>query len=166
MGCAVTALAGCSSTASLDGDRASRFVADHIPRWAGGEPNSVPSPQTPPQPLDIFATPPARPVPKLDASEQKQLQADLVALRNRNRDRGKAAQAVDPAVGPCYRPMVKSRPRRLPDPPRRLRAAVALMGPADLLDSHNPTNDVGKFDRDLERPDDDRLFFVGSCRRF
>jgi hypothetical protein len=100
MGCAVTALAGCSSTASLDGDRASRFVADHIPPWAGGEPSSIPSPQTPPQPLDIFATPPARPVPKLGASEQKQLQADLVALRNRNLDRGKAAQAVDPADRP------------------------------------------------------------------
>jgi hypothetical protein len=36
----------------------------------------------------------------LDASEQKQLQADLVALRNRNLDRGKAAQAVDPADRP------------------------------------------------------------------
>jgi hypothetical protein len=36
-------------------------------------------------------------VPKLDASEQEQLQADLVALRNRNLDRAKAAQAVDPS---------------------------------------------------------------------
>jgi hypothetical protein len=100
MGCAVTALAGCSSTASLDSDRASRVVVDHIPSWAGGEPSSVPPPQTPPQPLDIFATPSARPAPKLDASEQKQLQADLVALRNRNLDRGKAAKAVNPADRP------------------------------------------------------------------
>ena len=40
------------------------------------------------------------------------------------------------------------------------------MVPADLLDSHNPTNDVGKFDLDLERPDDDRLFFVGLVDGF
>jgi len=96
VGCAISALAGCSSTASLDGDRAGRFLADHVPTWAGGEPSSVPSPQTPPQPLDIFAAPPARPVPKLDASEQKQLQSELVALRNRNLDRAKAAQAANP----------------------------------------------------------------------
>jgi hypothetical protein len=96
VGCAITALAGCSSTASLDGDRATRFLADHVPPWAGGEPSSVPSARTPPQPLDIFAAPPPRPVPKLDASEQKQLQSDLVALRHRNLDRAKAAQAVDP----------------------------------------------------------------------
>jgi hypothetical protein len=102
MGCAVTALAGCSSTASLDGDRASRFVADHIPPCAGGESSSVPPPQTPPQPLDIFAAPPARPVPKLDASEQKQLQADLVAVRNRNLDR----PSIRP-TGQRYRPTVK-----------------------------------------------------------
>jgi len=100
VGCAVTALTGCSSTASLDFDRASRFVADHIPPWAGGEPSSAPSPQTPPQPLDIFAALPARPVPKLDASEQKQLQADLVALRKRNLDRAKVVRTLDPADPP------------------------------------------------------------------
>jgi len=95
--CAIAALAGCSSSASLDGDRASRFLADHVPPWAGGEPSTIPAPQTPPQPLDIFAAPTGRPVPKLDASEQKQLQSDLIALRNRNLDRAKAAQSVDPA---------------------------------------------------------------------
>jgi hypothetical protein len=94
--CAVTALAGCSSTAPLDADRASRLLADHIPPWAGGEPSSVPSPQTPPQPLNVFDTPPARPVKPLDAAEQKKLQSDLVALRNRTHDRAKAAWAVDP----------------------------------------------------------------------
>jgi hypothetical protein len=94
--CGITALAGCSSTAPLDGDRAGQFLADHVPQWAGGEPSSVPLRQTPPQPLDIFAAPPARPVPPLDASEQKQLQSDLVALRNRALEGAKAARAVDP----------------------------------------------------------------------
>jgi hypothetical protein len=95
--CGITAAAGCTSTTPLDGDRAAQFLADHIPHWAGGEPSSVPSRQTPPQPLDIFAAPPARPVRPLDASEQKQLQSDLVALRNRTLDRAKTARAADPA---------------------------------------------------------------------
>jgi hypothetical protein len=95
--CGITATAGCSSTAPLDGDRAAQLLADHVPHWAGGEPSSVPSRQAPPQPLDIFAAPPARPLPPLDASAQKQLQADLVALRNRALDRAKAARAIDPA---------------------------------------------------------------------
>jgi hypothetical protein len=38
----------------------------------------------------------APPVAKLNASEQKQPQSDLVALRNRNPGRAKAAQALDP----------------------------------------------------------------------
>jgi hypothetical protein len=98
--CAITAASGCSSTAPLDGDRAAQFLADHVPHWAGGEPSSIPSRQTPPHPLDIFAAPPARPVPPLDASEQKQLQSDLVALRNRTLDRAKAARAADPVDPP------------------------------------------------------------------
>jgi len=96
--CGLTAVAGCSSTAPLDGDRTAQFLADHVPQWAGGEPSSFPSRQTPPQPLDIFAAPPARPVPPLDASEQKQLQSDLVALRNRALAGAKAARAVDPPM--------------------------------------------------------------------
>jgi hypothetical protein len=96
VGCVITAATGCSSTTPLDGDRAAQFLADHVPHWAGGEPSSVPSRQTPPQPLDIFAAPPARSVPPLDASEQKQLQSDLVALRNRTLDRAKEARAVGP----------------------------------------------------------------------
>jgi len=35
-------------------------------------------------------------VAKLNASAQKKLQSDPVALRNRNLDRAKAAQALDP----------------------------------------------------------------------
>jgi hypothetical protein len=35
-------------------------------------------------------------VAKLNASAQKQLQSDFVALRNRNLDRAKAAHALDP----------------------------------------------------------------------
>jgi hypothetical protein len=95
--CGITAgAAGCSSAPS-DGDRAGQFLADHVPHWAGGEPGSVPSRQTSPPPLDIFATPPTRPITPLDASEQKQLQSDLVALRNRALERAKAARAVDPS---------------------------------------------------------------------
>jgi hypothetical protein len=75
-----------------------KFLASHVPRWAGGEPSSVPPPQAqPPQPLDIFDAPTARPVKPLTADEQKELQSDLVALRNRTFARGKAAQAVDPS---------------------------------------------------------------------
>jgi hypothetical protein len=96
MSCAVTVLAGCSSTASLGGDNGSRFVADHIPTWAGGEASSKRRRSR----LTFLLPLRSGLVPKLDASEQKQLQADFVALRNRNLDRGKAAQAVDLADRP------------------------------------------------------------------
>jgi len=96
--CAITGLAGCASTIRPDADRVSGFLAKHIPPWAGGEPNSVPPPQAPPpQPLDVFGVPQARPVKPLDAGEQKKLQSDLVALRNRTSAQGKKAQAVDPS---------------------------------------------------------------------
>jgi hypothetical protein len=32
---------------------------------------------------------------------------------------------------------------------------------ADLLDPHNPANDVGKFDLDLKLSDGNRLLFMG-----
>lgn len=46
------------------------------------------------------------------------------------------------------------------------RAGAVTTALADLLDLHNPTNYVGKFDLDLELPDGDRLSFVGLVRSF
>jgi hypothetical protein len=90
-------LAGCASTTPPKADGASSFLAKNIPPWAGGEPNSIPSPPTESlQPLDVFDVPQARPVKAMDADEQKKLQSDLVALRNRTFAQGKAAQAIDP----------------------------------------------------------------------
>jgi hypothetical protein len=90
-------LAGCASSTPPKADGASSFLAKNIPPWAGGEPNSIPSPPTESlQPLDVFDVPQARPVKAMDADEQKKLQSDLVALRNRTFAQGKAAQAIDP----------------------------------------------------------------------
>ena len=126
----ITAVAGCSSTAPIAGDRAAAFLIDHVPHWAGGEPSSVPSPQTPRQLLDVFATPPARPVPRLDASEQKQLQSDLVALRNQALDRAKSARAVDPPDLPML-----STNHQTPAE----QAAVSTLGPAARHDLDGPS---------------------------
>jgi hypothetical protein len=126
----ITAVAGCSSSAPIADDRAAAFLADRVPHWAGGEPSSVPSPRTPPQPLDIFAIPPARPVPRLDASEQKQLQSDLVALRNQALDRAKSARAVDPPDLPTL-----SATHQTPAEP----AAVSTLGPAARHDLDGPS---------------------------
>src|SRR5215470_1990992 len=118
--CAIMGLAGCASTAPPKADGASGFLAENIPPWAGGEPTSVPSPPTqPPQPLDVFDVPQARPVKAMDADEQKKLQSDLVALRNRSFAQGKAAQAIDPA----------DLPAQLAD--RRNRANQAAASPPD-----------------------------------
>lgn len=92
---AITTLAGCAFTAPLDADRTSRLLADHIPVWAGGEPDSLRSTQMPHPSLGIFDNPPTRPIKPLDAEDQNKLRADLVALRNRTFARGKAAQTVD-----------------------------------------------------------------------
>ena len=100
--CAIMGLAGCASIAPPKADGVSGFLAENIPPWAGGEPSSVPSPPTQPrQPLDVFDVPQARPVKAMDADEQKKLQSDLVALRNRSFAQGKAAQAIDPADLPA-----------------------------------------------------------------
>ena len=100
--CAIMGLAGCASTAPPTTDGASSLLAKNIPPWAGGEPSSVPSPPTvPPQPIDVFVVPQARPVKAMDADEQKKLQSDLIALRNRTFAQGKAAQAIDPTNLPA-----------------------------------------------------------------
>jgi len=118
--CAIMGLASCASTAPPKADGASGFLVESIPPWAGGEPTSVPSPPTqPPQRLEVFDVPQARPAKAMDADEQKKLQSDLVALRNRSFAQGKAAQAIDPA----------DLPAQLAD--RRNRANQAAASPPD-----------------------------------
>jgi hypothetical protein len=79
-------LAACSSLSQADADRAnaSNYVADHVPTWMGGETPKVPR-RTGNEPAfpAIYSSPDGRPVRALSAEEQKKLERDLVAARNR-----------------------------------------------------------------------------------
>ncbi len=71
---AAVSLAGCASTALID----------NIPTGVGGLPaEAPPRPAQPPAYLPVNAPPTARETPPLDAAEQKKLEDELVAIRDR-----------------------------------------------------------------------------------
>ncbi len=77
------ALAGCGS-----------MIADHMPSAAGGLPEGTPQrPQTPGVYPAVHDMPPPRGTAVLSDAEEKKLEDDLIAARNR------AAEAAKPAGG-------------------------------------------------------------------
>jgi hypothetical protein len=96
---AVTALAAsaallgaCASSFETNQDRTSSAFVERLPKWAGGEPASVPPrPETPPAYPAVNAPVAPRATPALTPEEQSKAVADLVAARNRAVAQGKAA---------------------------------------------------------------------------
>jgi len=81
----VVTLAGCSST-----------VIDNIPTALGGLPANAPArPAEPPQYLPVNALPPPRDTPPLSAEDQKKLESELVALRDKQAASVAAAAAAN-----------------------------------------------------------------------
>jgi hypothetical protein len=81
---AAMSLAGCSSTA----------VIDNIPTGLGGLPASTPARPAEPTPyLPVNALPPPRDTPPLSAEDQKKLESELVAIRDKQAASGAAAVA-------------------------------------------------------------------------
>jgi hypothetical protein len=72
--CAPALLSGCSGS----------MIADHMPAAIGGLPEDAPDrPATPVAYPAVHNMPPARTSPPLNNAQQKQLEDDLVAARNR-----------------------------------------------------------------------------------
>ena len=89
--CAVL-LGGCASSFEASGDRTSSIVVDSVPKWAGGEPASVPRrPENPPAYPAVNAPVAPRATPALTPEEQSQAIAELVAARKHAAAQGKAA---------------------------------------------------------------------------
>jgi hypothetical protein len=96
---AVTALAAstvllgaCAGSLQADQDHTSSVIVESLPKWAGGEPASVPRrPETPPAYSAVNAPVAPRATPALTPEEQSKAVAELVAARNRAAALGKAA---------------------------------------------------------------------------
>lgn len=92
-------LGGCAAVSQPDADRAkaSHFVADRLPTWAGGEPAHLPPrPANPPAYPRVFDAPPARQASPLNAEEQKKLTEDLGTTRDRAAARARGATSSEP----------------------------------------------------------------------
>ena len=89
--CAVL-LGACASSFEASQDRTSSVIVDSLPKWAGGEPASVPPrPQTPVAFPAVNAPVAPRAMPALTPEEQDKAIAELTAARNRAAAQGKAA---------------------------------------------------------------------------
>jgi hypothetical protein len=86
-------LGACASSFEASGDRTSSIIVDSVPKWAGGEPASVPRrSETPPAYPAVNAPVAPRATPALTPEEQSQAVAELVAARNRAAAQGMAAR--------------------------------------------------------------------------
>lgn len=120
---AVVLLSGCS-TADFD----------RLPKELGGLPADAPQrpAQAPPFP-GVYETPPPRSAALLDAEQQKRLEADLVAIRNRAAKAQKAAlkeaAKAEPKVKPRAEPKPAKRPQGEASAPRGGSGQAASGGP-------------------------------------
>jgi hypothetical protein len=85
-------LGACAGSLQADPDRTSSVIVDSMPKWAGGEPASVPRrPESPPAYPSVNAPIAPRATPALTPEEQSKAVAELIAARNRAAALGKAA---------------------------------------------------------------------------
>src|SRR5262245_6116857 len=95
------------ATAALLAGCATGTVADHVPAAVGGLPEGAPArPSSPYSYPAVHAMPPAREEKVLTAEEQKKVEDELVAARNRTA--GSAAPSGKPAAG-ASKPAAASR---------------------------------------------------------
>ncbi len=97
--CAAALLSGCSGS----------MIGEHLPAAVGGLPADAPAaPVTPVAYPAVHNMPPARSAATLDSAQQKQLEDDLVAARNRYGGNPDAATATgttaDPKAGGARNP--------------------------------------------------------------
>ena len=85
-------LGACASSFEASQDHTASVIVDGLPKWAGGEPTSVPPrPQTPPAYPAVNAPVAPRAMPALTPEEQSKAVAELLAARNRAAAQGRAA---------------------------------------------------------------------------
>jgi hypothetical protein len=121
---AVMSLAGCSSTA----------VIDNIPTGLGGLPANAPArPAEPAQYLPVNALPPPRDTPPLTAEEQKKLEGELVAIRDKQAASVAASAAAngDPPPAGAAAAAKAAATRRLVAKPPMKPTQTACSGEAD-----------------------------------
>jgi hypothetical protein len=79
----------------------SAMIADHLPAAVGGLPEDAPARPAAPEPFPaVHSMPPARSTAPLSNVEQKQLEDDLVAARDRNGANPDTPSATGTAANP------------------------------------------------------------------
>jgi len=87
--CAAALVAGCSGS----------LIADHLPAAVGGLPEDTPARPAPDTPYPaVHSMPPARSTTPLSYDQQKQLEDDLIATRDRYGSNPDAPAATAPAT--------------------------------------------------------------------
>jgi hypothetical protein len=84
-------LGACAGSFEAGQDRTSSVIVESLPKWAGGEPASVPRSETPPAYPAVNAPVAPRTTPALTPEERSRAVAELVAARTRAAAQGKAA---------------------------------------------------------------------------
>jgi hypothetical protein len=77
-------LSGCASVAQTDTAQlqTSAVIADHVPKWANGEPSGIPDRPAPSAYLSVFTTHPPHEKKLLTDDEEKRAEAELTSARN------------------------------------------------------------------------------------
>jgi hypothetical protein len=93
----ISVLGGCASTPQIESGttRASQFITDKWPTWAGGEPADTPARAANTPYPNVFGEPPTWRSPAMTAEQQTQAATDLNRMRNRVSDQIRAAKSFD-----------------------------------------------------------------------
>jgi len=77
-------LSGCASVAQVDTAQlqTSAVIADHVPKWANGEPSGIPARPAPSAYPNVFTTQPPHDKKLLTDAEEKRAEAELTSARS------------------------------------------------------------------------------------
>jgi hypothetical protein len=91
------ALSGCASVAQMDTAQlqSSAVIADHIPKWASGEPSDIPARPAPSAYPNVFTTQPPHDKKLMTYDEEKHDEAELTSVRDGTSGRLKATVTAE-----------------------------------------------------------------------
>jgi hypothetical protein len=77
-------LSGCASVAQVDSAQlqSSAVIADHIPKWANGEPSDIPARPAPSAYPNVFTAQPPHDKKLMTYEEEKRAEAELTSARD------------------------------------------------------------------------------------
>jgi hypothetical protein len=94
---AASVLSGCASVAQVDTAQlqSSAVIADHIPKWANGEPSGIPARVAPSAYPNVFTAQAPHDKKLMTYEEEKRDEAELTSVRNGTAGRVKATVTAE-----------------------------------------------------------------------